>query len=249
MRKSINIIFIILGVILVIMMPACQTAPSAAPTTLPTQEAPAKVAQPTQTEPTKSDDSSASSESTQTEDISAGTQVFMIDSDLSEARFLVDEVLRGQDVTVVGTTADISGQISTDFSDLSTTTVSQIEINPGTLVTDESRRNSAIYKFILQTDQFPKIIFTPQELIGLPDSAVVGENYTFQIAGDLTIRDIIQQVVFDVSATAVSETELSGSAVASIQRADYNLNIPSVPFVASVDETVHIEIVLVAVVQ
>ncbi|NTV65960.1 MAG: YceI family protein, partial [Oscillochloris sp.] len=46
--------------------------------------------------------------------------------------------------------------------------------------------------------------------------------------------------------TAESNTRLSGSATTTVSRADYGLDIPSVPMVANVSEQVKIEISFMA---
>ncbi|HSH79411.1 MAG TPA: YceI family protein [Herpetosiphonaceae bacterium] len=74
----------------------------------------------------------------------------------------------------------------------------------------------------------------------------MGQAYTFQIVGDLTIRDVTKEVTFDVSATAQSESRLEGTARTTILYADYGISIPSVPQVASVGDEVKIEIDFVA---
>ncbi len=83
---------------------------------------------------------------------------------------------------------------------------------------------------------------TPTEIIGLSGSAEAGQSFDFRIAGDLTIRDITQPVEFDVSVQVESPDRLVGQARAVVNRADYNLVIPSVPGVANVGEEVTLEI-------
>ncbi len=121
-----------------------------------------------------------------------------------------------------------------------------IQINARTLTTDNDFRNRAIKNRILQTDQYEFITFTPTQIVGLPQTGAVGQSYTFQIVGDLTIRDVTRQVTFDVTATPVSETRLEGTARATIRYADYGLTIPQVRQVASVADQVRLEIDFVA---
>ena len=59
-------------------------------------------------------------------------------------------------------------------------------------------------------------------------------------------RDITQPVTFEVTATVDALNQLSGTAVTTVQRADYDLNIPSVPQVADVSEEVRVELDFVA---
>src|SRR5262249_52138722 len=101
----------------------------------------------------------------------------------------------------------------------------------------------------LDTRTYEYITFTPTEIKGLQGAAEQGKPLTFQIAGDLTIRDVTRPVVFDVSAKADSARQLSGTASATINRADYKLDIPSVPFVADVGEQVRLDIDFVAAAQ
>jgi polyisoprenoid-binding protein YceI len=171
---------------------------------------------------------------------------FEIVPEESEARFFIDEVLRGEPVTVIGTTDQIAGQIAIDPDNPAETNAGPIRINARTFVTDSSQRNRAINNFILQTNQFEFIEFTPTGLQGLPGAVTVGQPFTFQATGDLTIRDVTKPVTFEITVTPVSETRLEVTAKSTIQRADYNLTIPSVPFVADVGEVVQLEIDFVA---
>jgi polyisoprenoid-binding protein YceI len=164
----------------------------------------------------------------------------------SEVRFVLSEVLRGQPTTVVGATDQVAGEIAVNPSDLSTAQVGVIQVNARDLATDNDQRNRAIRNRILNTDSFEFITFTPTGISGLDGSAQPGDTFTFQLAGDLTIRDVTQPVVFEVTATVDSENQLSGTAVTTVQRGDYNLSIPSVPQVADVSEEVRVELDFVA---
>jgi polyisoprenoid-binding protein YceI len=115
-------------------------------------------------------------------------------------------------------------------------------VNARTLTTVISFCKNAIENHILITDRFEFITLTPTELIGLPGSVNAGETFTFQIVGDLTVRDVTRQVTFDAEVTPISATELQGSASTTIFYKDYGIQIPSVPSVAGVDEDVRLEI-------
>jgi len=172
--------------------------------------------------------------------------VFQISQEESQASFNIFEELRGQPKDVIGTTNQIAGEIALDANDLSTAQVGAIQVNARTLVTDDDRRNQAIRNRILNTDNYEFITFTPTQISGLQGTAAVGQEFTFQIAVDLTIRDVTKPVVFDVTAQLVTEDKLIGSAVTTIQRGDFNIVIPSVPFVANVGEEITLEINFVA---
>jgi polyisoprenoid-binding protein YceI len=176
----------------------------------------------------------------------AGSLLLQIVPEQSEVRFTLGEVLRGQPNQVVGTSKQVAGEVAVTPNDLSATRVGVIRISARALTTDDSRRNRMINNFILDTRTYEYITFTPTAITGLQGAAELGKTLTFQIAGDLTIRDVTRPVVFDVTARADSASQMSGTATATINRADYKLDIPSVPSVASVDEQVKLDIDFVA---
>lgn len=199
-----------------------------------------------QPEPTEADQSLTESKPLQnnTENETSPVVFEIIQAD-SQARFIIYEVLRGAPTDVIGISDQIAGQIVLDFSDLSKTQVGEILVNARTLATDEERRNQAIRNRILFTDQYEYIRFQPTEITGLSGKGVPGQPFSFQIAGELTIRDVTQPVVFDVTMTGETLGRINGVANTVIKRSDFNLIVPDVPFVANVGEDVVIEIDLV----
>jgi polyisoprenoid-binding protein YceI len=180
-----------------------------------------------------------------TEPVSSGlgeAAVFQIDPTASEVRFVIDEVLNGSPNTVTGTTQVISGVIQVDPSQPSLSIVGPITVDAASLATDNNLRNGAIRRFILQANDFPEIVFVSTAVEGLPAPATAGETYSFSLTGDLTIRDITRPVTFEVTITVESNDRLTGSANATIQRSDFDLDIPSVPQVAEVSSDVILEI-------
>jgi polyisoprenoid-binding protein YceI len=175
-----------------------------------------------------------------------GAILFEIVAAESEARFLIDEVLRGQPTTVVGSTDQVAGQISVDPGALSTAQVGTIRVNARTLTTDNEFRNRAIKNRILRTDDHEFVTFVPQEIVGLPEQGRAGERYTFQIVGDLTITGITRQVTFDMVVTPISETRIEGSASTAFDYADFELAIPDAQAVDTVEDVVRLEFDFVA---
>jgi polyisoprenoid-binding protein YceI len=171
---------------------------------------------------------------------------YRIDPARSEVRFQLSEDLRGQRTTVIGVTNQVAGELALNLADLSTARVGIVQINARGLATDNSFRNRAIANEILESGRFELITFEPAGLDGLPASAAVGQEVAFTIRGDLTIRDISQPVTFAVTAVALSETEIGGTATATVTRQAFDLRIPSVPNVANVDEEVLLTIDFVA---
>ncbi|UYN89182.1 MAG: YceI family protein [Anaerolineales bacterium] len=178
-----------------------------------------------------------------------GSLVFEIDGDQSEARFLINEVLNGADKTVVGVTNAVAAQIVIDPASPAGVQVGTVQVNARTFITDSGSRNRAIQNLILETNTFEFVTFTPTAYSGLPASIAVGDTFSFQITGDLAIRDITSLVTFGVTVTVESESRISGLASTTIDRATYDLQIPSVPQVASVEPTLILELEFVALAQ
>jgi polyisoprenoid-binding protein YceI len=164
----------------------------------------------------------------------------------SQASFTLDELLNGAPKTVVGTTDQVAGEIAISPDDLSAAQIGTITINARTFATDSTRRDQAIRNFVLSTDSYELITFTPTSISGLSGSGAPGTPYTFQIAGDLTIRDKTMPVVFDATVQAENTSRLNGTATTTINRSDFGLDIPSVPMVANVSEQVQLNLTFVA---
>lgn len=183
------------------------------------------------------------------EEAAAGGPVFQV-TDESEARFLIGEVLNGNDIIVVGATNAVSGEIVADYADPSSAQVSQVKVDLSTLATDNNFRNRAIRDFILQTgdeaNQYAE--FTSTSISGLPASVTVGETYDVQITGNLTIHGVTQEVTFEGTITPVSDSRIEGTASLTINYGDYGVQILRLPDqVASVEDVTTLEIDLVAV--
>jgi polyisoprenoid-binding protein YceI len=182
--------------------------------------------------------SSATAEATAT----SQPPVFHLIPEESEARFIIDEVLGGKLNTVVATSREVAGEIHVDPAVPDQAVVGPIRIQLGRLATDNGFRDRALRTFILQTSDFPEVVFAPTSPAGLPAEAVLGEPFTFTLTGDLTIRHITRSVTFTVTVTPESSERLTGTASARISRADYELTIPTVRNVADVSEVVLLEL-------
>ena len=243
--------FLLLSLLFCLTLAACfgssgSDEPAEAPANTPVAPAtaapePTATSAPAQAAPTQAAQEAPAPESSE-------PQSFQIDPAQSEARFIVDEVLFGSPNTVTGRTSEISGTIAINRGDPSQTLVSAIQINARSLATDNRFRNRSVNRLILQSnrDEYQYITFTPTAIEGLPAEANPGDTFSFQIVGDLKIREIVQPTTFDVTVTADSETQISGLAQTVVQRADFELTIPEVDGVADVTEEVRLEVEFVA---
>ena len=183
----------------------------------------------------------------------------------SEARFLIDETLIGKPYTVVGATSKLSGSLLVDYHNLAQTSVGTIQIAADSFVTEsdltdvwfgerlisDSNRDGSIQKFILRSATYPYITFAPTALEDLPEQMAVGDSITFQIVGDLTIREVTKSEVFEVTVNVLSENRLEGNAAMTIDRTNYGGILPfRLPrFVDDVAEEIILEFDFVAEAQ
>ena len=223
--------------------PATAAPATAAPATaVPATAAPATAAPATAAPQTEATQPPAAAQPT------GDATLYRIVSEESEARYEIDELLRGEPFRVVGRTDQVAGDIILDFADASASQVGVIRINVRTLMTDEERRDRATRSRILQSaeDAYEFVDFTPTALEGLPDAVSVGDTATFTIVGDLKIREITAEARFEATVNVVAEDRLEGTAEATVLRSTYDLIIPNVPFVADVSDEVLLGIEFVA---
>ncbi len=179
---------------------------------------------------------------------SAEAKLYRIEAEGSTVSFAVDEVLNGEPFTAVGTTDDVAGDIIIDFSNPAASQLGTIVINARTIATDSGFRDRAISNQILQSsqDDFEFITFVPTALTGLPAAVAVGDSASFQVVGELTIRDITLPTTWEATVTVDGPHTIAIGAQTIVLRSDYQLTIPSVPRVAGVDDDVLLTIEAVA---
>jgi len=175
--------------------------------------------------------------------------LYRIDSANSEAKFVLQEDLRGSRIDVIGTTNEVAGDIIIDFANPAASQIGTIRINARTLSTDEEMRNRAIRSRILQSasDEHEFIEFVPTAITGLPDSINVGDTHNFEITGNLTLVGQTREVTFSAEATLASDSQLNGTATTTINYTEWGIAIPSAPGVANVTPEVTLSIDFAAV--
>ena len=166
----------------------------------------------------------------------AARTLYRIDAANSLVTFALQEDLRGVRTDVVGQTTEVAGDIVVDFANPASSQIGTIRINARTLATDNEFRNRALRSEILRTssDEYEFIDFEPTAINGLPETVAIGETYTFDIVGNLTVVGVTNEVTFTAAVTMASEDQISGTATANIQFADWGIAIPNAPGVANV---------------
>ena len=152
-------------------------------------------------------------------------------ADGSFAGYRLEEVLRGQDVTVTGRTEQVTGTVTVEDGRL---TAGAIEVDMASIATDQPPRDSYFRDQAVQVRNFPTATFTLTEPADLGDGAT-----DVQLTGDLTIRDVTQQVTVDAQVAASGDTvQVVGSVPVTF--ADFGIEAPSLGFV-TVEDTGAVE--------
>ena len=168
----------------------------------------------------------------------------------SEAVYRINEQLARRDLPndAVGTTSDIEGQIV--FSEDGTVDAERSKITVGvrSLKSDSDRRDSYIQRNSLESNQYPEVTIAVTEIRGLSWPLPTSGEATFEMVGDLTIRDQTDTVTWETTAT-FDEGEVEGLAKTVVTFEQYGMTKPRVAIVLSVVDEIRLEISFVATVS
>ena len=172
-----------------------------------------------------------------------GSVRYVVVPEGSEARYLVREQLADIPLPgdAVGSTKEISGAIVLGPDGAIIPEQSKITVDLRTLRSDKSRRDRFLQRRTLGTASFPASEVAIKEAPGLPFPLPTSGESTFQLLGDLTIRDVTRPVTWQVTAE-FTERGMKGTATTSFSFDDFNLQQSRVALVLSVDETIRLEL-------
>ena len=161
----------------------------------------------------------------------------------SEASYSVREQLARLNLPsdAIGKTNAVSGSIMVNPDGTIDSANSKFVVDTTTLQTDSSMRDNFVRRNILQTDQYPQIMFVPTQVSGLPAALPQSGNFSFKVTGNLTIRDVTKPVTWDVSGS-INNGEATGTATTSFTFEDFNLSQPKVPVVLSVVDKITLNV-------
>ena len=168
----------------------------------------------------------------------------------SVARYSVTEQLArlSSPIDAVGETGDVQGAIVFDADGNVDPDQSVITVAVAGLTSDEDRRDRYVRNNTLSASQFPSAEIVVTGVEGLdwpfPDS---GET-TFQLTGDMTIRDATGPVTWDVEAQSTSGA-VTGQARTVITFDQFDLSKPSLAFIVSVEDEIRLELDIIATIE
>lgn len=143
----------------------------------------------------------------------------------SKATYEVGETFLNQNNRfnlAIGVTSAINGEIYADLSNPPASTLGEISIDISQFTSDSSRRDNAIRRDWLESSRYPIAVFKPIRIDSLPDGYVEGQDYSFRVTGDLTVKEATRTVTFDVTARLEGET-LTGRAETTILMSEFGV--------------------------
>lgn len=234
--------------------PAQPVSEAAAPTNTPVPAAPAATeepAQPTQAPATEEANApapaatEAPAEPTEAAEPSAELRTFQIVADQSEATYQVQEEFFNRPVSIVnpiGRTNAIEGQFQLTISGSQVQLAdNQFTVDLRTLTSDESRRDERIRNEWLESNTYPNAVFKATSIENFPADAGEGQDVSFQVTGDMTVREVTKPQTFDVTARLDGNT-FSGTATSYLLMRDYGFEPPSVMGILEVADGVTVTV-------
>lgn len=214
--------------LLLTLLTACAST-TTPPTSAPIAAATAPIAE--ATEPTATQETS-----TDPGELPTGQQTYVIVPEESTASYIVNEEFFGLAlgkygipeglVDTVGTTNAIEGQFQLNWDDLSAPLgENTFTVDLSTLQSNQSLRDGWIRDNGPEFATYPNAIFVAESLEGAPTAYTPGEEVSFQLVGQITIRDVTQPATFDITAKLANGT-VTGTATAPLKMTDFGITPP-----------------------
>jgi polyisoprenoid-binding protein YceI len=149
----------------------------------------------------------------------------------SLAGYRVDEVLFGQNVTAVGRTSSVTGEMTIEGNEVMTASFS---VDLATVKSDSDRRDSQFANRIMDVLNFPTADFVLTQPIMIPAEAFGGAEFSAEAIGDLTLRGTTKQVVLQLTARLTGAV-IEITASTEIVFVEWGIPDPSLPGITTED--------------
>lgn len=181
------------------------------------------------------------------EPAASGMRTFVIVPDQSTASYEVQEKFlnRAAPNKAIGTTKAVEGELQLSLDGQPTGQVSTITVDLRQLTSDSSRRDSRIRSEWLESDKYPFATFTSTEVQGAPASYADGQEVSFKLVGNMTIREITKPVTFDVVGKLQGDT-ITGTATTQLLMKDFGFDPPNIAGILTVEDGVTVTVTFTA---
>jgi polyisoprenoid-binding protein YceI len=158
-------------------------------------------------------------------ELSADTDGTWTVSDGSTAGYRVNEVLNGADVTVAGTTEEVTGSVVVEDGALTT---ADVTVDVAGIATDNGRRDAYFRDSVMDVGQYPTATVVVTGPVDLPE--LTGTPVTVPVTGELTLAGETRQVDVDLAVVRTPDgVDVSGAIPMTF--ADFGIEAPNLGFV------------------
>ncbi len=179
-----------------------------------------------------------------------GRWILQEDGD-SQAGFRIDEEFLGAiSHTAVGRSPEVTGEITIVDTEVVegtfTVDLTALEFTDDPPTGSVGSRAGAMEDQGLETNEFPEATFTLTEPIDFGEIPADRETVTLEATGDLTLHGVTKSVTFSLDAQVSGDTIRAASTdPVPVLLADYGIEEPTAPIIASVSEEGSFEFLLV----
>ncbi|MGP4047949.1 YceI family protein [Streptomyces sp. 2A115] len=141
----------------------------------------------------------------------------------SQAGYRVDEVLFGQNVTAVGRTEEVTGDLEIEGTRAAS---GSFTVDLASVRSDSDQRDGQFRGRVMNTERYPNATFELTEPVDFGSVPDVNKEVTGEATGDLTIHGQTNSVTFDLTAQRTADGfRVNGSIPVTF--ADYGIDAPN----------------------
>jgi polyisoprenoid-binding protein YceI len=241
--------FVILSALVFVLTACGGAAPAAEPTMAPTMAAAVEPTMEPTVEPTAAPaaEEPTTAPAADTAAPATAPRTFVIDPAQSSAQYAVEEIFFSDNrlFTAVGVTNAVEGEFEVTTDGQPSGKVTRMRVDLRTLKSDSPRRDNAIRRQWLESDKFPYADFVSTDALNLPASYTEGEQVSFTLVGDMTVRDVTKPVEWTVAGTLQGDT-VTGEATTIIKMSDFGFVAPDIGGVLKAEDEAALTVKFVA---
>ena len=165
----------------------------------------------------------------------------------STARYLITEQLANLDfpIDAIGETNQISGSIIFNKDGNIIEDESKITVNVNSLKSDSSRRDRYISRRSLESEKYPEATIFIKEIRNLPWPLPESGSAEINIIGDMNVHGVTDRIAWDTEVN-FNKNKINGIAKTNFKFEKFNMDLPRVAIVLSVENNIRLELEFVA---
>jgi polyisoprenoid-binding protein YceI len=150
----------------------------------------------------------------------------------SQAGYRVDEVLFGQNVTAVGRTEKVTGELEIEGN---RAVSGSFTVDLASVESDSDQRDGQFRGRVMNTERYPEATFELTEPVDFGSAPAVGEQASAKATGELTVHGETNSVSFELDAQRTADGfRVNGSIPVTF--ADYGIEAPDFGGIAVEDD-------------